>query len=136
MCKLGEVFLAAAGAFFPQKLRSWDSMTCNLHVFKCIYIDFYRFALFFYGFTLFLYGFHRFLWIYMDLHGFGCHFSDSTAWAPVGDGFSWFFMDLHGISRILEDFSDSGAWRSGCPVAPCGGLWRAVATCGRKLWPL
>ena len=45
-------------------------------------------------------------------------------------------MDLLGFGK---DFSDAGAWVPGAlwqPVAPFGALWRAVAACGGKLWPL
>ena len=28
------------------------------------------------------------------------------------------------------------SWMPGSPVAPCSALWRAVAACGGKLWPL
>ena len=121
MCKLGEVFLAAAGAFLSQKLRSWDSITCNLHVFKCIYMDFHRFA----WFCMDLHGFHAFQWIYVDLDGISMILKRGV---HGRDGFTWFSMDLYGFGR---DFSDSGL---GCrdvlwqPVAACGGLWqKAVA---------
>ena len=41
----------------------------------------------------------------------------------IYNGFTLFYVDFEGISLILG---------LGCPI-PCGGLWRAVASCG-SLW--
>ena len=89
-----------------------------------------------------------FRWTYIDsdgftlfFHGFGRDFNDSgvtilshgvAEWWLAGwpwlvlHAFPYIYMDLH---RFGRDFRDSGA------LVP-GSLWRAVAACGSKLWPL
>ena len=47
--------------------------------------------------------------------------------------FAWVYMDLKRICIDLKGISV--IQELGCPAA-CGGLWRPVAACGRKLWPL
>ena len=100
MCKLGEVFLAAAGAFFPQKLRSWDSMTCNLHVFKCIYIDFvdsHGFFMDLHCFCMDFIVFYGCTWIYMDLDAISVILLLGHLLGMDFHGFSWIYMEFQGF---------------------------------------